>query len=520
MNPSSSSDYVRIFDTSLRDGEQAPGFGMTIDEKLRLARQLERLGVDVIEAGFPAASDGDFEAVRTVANEVRGAVVCGLARANDGDVDRALAAVEKAAHPGLHTFIATSDIHLHHKLKMSRSEVIQAATRAVARARAHVPHVEFSAEDATRSDVDFLVEVFSATIAAGATVINVPDTVGYAIPHVYGELIRTLKARVSGIEKVVISAHCHDDLGLAVSNSLAGVLAGVRQVECTINGIGERAGNTSMEEVVMALRTRKDVFGVETRIHAEQLYPASRLLTQITGVAVAPNKAIVGANAFAHEAGIHQDGVLKEKLTYEIMTPQSVGVLTNRLVLGKHSGRHAFRERLKELGHGDLTEPELEAAFRRFKALGDRKKEVYDEDLEAIVQAEGAERRAERYRLISLSVMSGSDAIPTAAVKIEIGGELKSDSGIGDGPVDAVFQTIARVVGTEAKLVNYSVNAITGGTDAQGEVSVRLAMDGITVSGDAADPDIILASARAYVNALNRLEDRRMRAAQSRPTGP
>ncbi|MBK7972166.1 MAG: 2-isopropylmalate synthase [Deltaproteobacteria bacterium] len=520
MSAQAYDDYVRIFDTTLRDGEQAPGFGMTIDEKVRLGRQLERLGVDVIEAGFPAASEGDFEAVRKVASEIRTPIVCGLARANEADIDRAIAAVEKAARPGLHTFIATSDIHLKHKLKMSRAEVVAAAVKAVERARRHVPHVEFSAEDATRSDVDFLVEVFSAAIEAGANVINVPDTVGYAIPHVYAELIQALRSRVKGIEKAVISAHCHDDLGLAASNSLAGVVAGVRQVECTINGIGERAGNTSMEEVVMALRTRKDVFGVETRIQTEQIYSSSRLLTQITGVAVPPNKAIVGANAFAHEAGIHQDGVLKEKLTYEIMTPQSVGVPTNRLVLGKHSGRHAFRERLRELGYADLSEAELEAAFRRFKTLGDRKKEVYDEDLEAIVHEEGADRRAEQYRLISLSVMSGSDAIPTAAVRIEIGGVLKSDSGIGDGPVDAVFQTIARVVGTEAKLVNYAVNAITGGTDAQGEVSVRLAMDGITVSGDAADPDIILASARAYVNALNRLEERRSRATQARTVGP
>ncbi len=519
MSEQDGSDYVRIFDTTLRDGEQAPGFGMTIDEKLRLGRQLERLGVDVIEAGFPAASEGDFEAVRRVASELKRPVVLGLARANDGDIDRALAAIAPAARPGLHTFIATSDIHLQHKLKMTRPEVVAAAVRAVKRAKAHVDHVEFSAEDATRSDVDFLVEILTAALEAGATVLNVPDTVGYAIPHVYGELIRTLRARIPGVERAILSAHCHDDLGLAVSNSLAGVAAGVRQVECTINGIGERAGNTSMEEVVMALKMRKDVFGVETRIQTEQIYSSSRLLTQITGVAVPPNKAIVGANAFAHEAGIHQDGVLKEKLTYEIMTPQSVGVPTNRLVLGKHSGRHAFRERLKQLGYGDLTDEEIEAAFKRFKALGDRKKEVYDEDLEAIVREEEADQQSEQYRLISLSVMSGSDAIPTASVRMEIAGEMRSDSGIGDGPVDAVFQTIARVVGADAKLVNYAVNAITGGTDAQGEVSVRLAQNGITVSGDAADPDIILASARAYVNALNRLEVRRARASL-RPTGP
>jgi len=497
-------DRVLIFDTTLRDGEQSPGFSMNVGEKLRIAEQLRKLRVDVIEAGFPIASKGDFEAVKAVAKTIKGPQIAGLARTENADIDRAWEAVKFSERPRIHTFIATSDIHLRYKLKKSREEVLKDVVRAVKRARRYTDNVEFSAEDATRSDTEYLIKVASAAIEAGATTINIPDTVGYTTPNEYYKLIKTIREEVRGIDDVIISVHCHDDLGLSTSNSLTAVLAGARQVECTVNGIGERAGNTALEEVVMSLKTRRDIFGIDTNIAADQIYPTSRLLTQITGIMVQPNKAIVGGNAFAHEAGIHQDGVLKKKITYEIMTPESIGIPSNILVLGKHSGRHAFRERLKALGY-DLASDQIEVAFHAFKALADKKKEVFDEDIEAIIADEVIEI-PEKYSLVSLNVVSGSEAIPTATVQLKRDGQLLRDAGFGDGPVDATYKTIAKMVGTKSKLLKYSVQAITGGTEAQGEVTVSLEEDGRSVVGRGAHTDIIMASAKAYINALNKLE--------------
>src|SRR5262245_35069485 len=470
-------DTIRIFDTTLRDGEQSPGCSMNLGEKLRLARQLERLRVDVIEAGFPIASEGDFEAVRAVARELRETSVCGLARTGREDIERALSALDGAARPRLHTFIATSDIHLKHKLRMSREQVLAEVERAVKQARAHCDDVEFSAEDATRSDWDYLVEVFAVALAAGASTLNVPDTVGYTQPDEYARLIRHLRAKVPGAERAVFSLHCHNDLGLAVANSLAAILAGARQVECTVNGIGERAGNTAMEEVVMALKTRPDVFaGVETGIVTTEIYPTSRLLSSIIGGPGQPNKAIVGDNAFAHEAGIHQDGVLKNAITYEIMTPQSIGRPSNELVLGKHSGRHALRERFTELWMA-LEGEEFERAFHRFKELADKKKVIYNEDLEAIA-ADSVLRSDDRYALRDLSILSGTFAQPTATVELVIEGETRRATAHGVGPVDAVFKAIAELTDTKSELMRYQVNAITGGMDALGEVAVTVAEEG------------------------------------------
>ncbi len=497
-------DKVLIFDTTLRDGEQSPGFSMNVGEKLRVAEQLRRMRIDVIEAGFPIASEGDFEAVKAVAKAVTGIQIAGLARTENADIDRAWEALKYAENPRIHTFIATSDIHLRYKLKKTREEVLRDVVRAVKRAKRCTDNVEFSAEDATRSDPDYLVRVLSAAIEAGATTINIPDTVGYTTPMEYHDLIRRMEDEVPGIAEVIVSVHCHNDLGLASANSLGAVLAGARQIECTINGIGERAGNTSMEEVVMALKTRRDFYGVETNVATELIYPTSRLLTQITGVTVQPNKAIVGANAFAHEAGIHQDGVLKKTITYEIMTPESIGIPSNVLVLGKHSGRHAFRERLKALGY-ELDREKIEVAFRAFKALADKKKEIFDEDLEAII-AEDTLKIPETYTLVSLNVMSGSETIPTATVQLRRDGEILRDARVGDGPVDATYRTIAAMTGTKSRLLKYSVQAITGGTEAQGEVTVNLEEGGKEVVGRGAHTDIIMASAKAYINALNKLE--------------
>ncbi len=511
-------ELIRIFDTTLRDGEQSPGCSMNLSEKLQLSRQLERLGVDIIEAGFPIASDGDFESVRAIANELRETSVCGLARTGIDDIDRAGVALEKAQRPRIHTFIATSDIHLEHKLRMSREQVLTEVDRAVRQARGYCDDVEFSAEDATRSDWDFLVEVFRVAIEAGASTCNAPDTVGYTQPVEYASLIRHLRENVPGAESVIFSVHCHNDLGLAVSNSLAAVLAGARQVECTLNGIGERAGNTSMEEVVMAIKTRPDVFAdLDCNIRTTEIYPSSRMLSAIIGVSVPPNKAIVGDNAFAHEAGIHQDGVLKAPITYEIMTPQSIGRPSNELVLGKHSGRHAFGERLKELGFA-LEGDDFQAAFRRFKDLADKKKTIYNEDLEAIV-SDTVISVEQHFALGDLSILSGTFAQPTATLTIRVDGELRKATATGIGPVDAVFKAIAELTETKGDLERFQVNAITGGMDAQGEVAVTVHEGGRRVIGHGAHPDIIVASAKAYLHALNKLAWHKHRRGLAEPRG-
>ncbi|HOC45402.1 MAG: 2-isopropylmalate synthase [Syntrophorhabdaceae bacterium] len=498
------SDHVFIFDTTLRDGEQSPGNTMNTQEKLRVARQLELLGVDIIEAGFPIASEGDFDAVRQIAKLLRNCQVAGLARANDQDIDRAWEAIQVAAHPRIHTFISTSDIHLKHQFRKTRDEVLVIAVEATKRAKRYTDNVEFSAMDATRSDWDYLCAVVKAVIDAGATTVNIPDTVGYTVPHEFGELIRYIKKNVPNIDKAIISVHCHNDLGLAVANSIAAVHNGARQVECTINGIGERAGNASLEEIAMILKTRKAEFNCDTSIVSEKIYPTSRLVTSITGTLVQPNKAIVGSNAFAHESGIHQDGLLKAKLTYEIMTPQSVGIPKSSLVLGKHSGRHAFRDRIENLGYM-LDEKELNQAFKRFKALSDIKKNVYDEDIEMIVMDE-IYKTAERCKLVYLSVSCGNKIVPTATVKMDIEGDIVQDVGVGVGPVDATFKVIKKLVKTTSKLEKFSINAITQDMDAQGEVFVKLSEKGLKAIGKGADTDIIVASAKAYINALNRLE--------------
>ncbi|OQX25278.1 MAG: 2-isopropylmalate synthase [Desulfobacteraceae bacterium IS3] len=498
------SDRVYIFDTTLRDGEQSPGASMNAAEKLRLAMQLEKLGVDVLEAGFPAASDGDFDAVAQIARKLKTTEVAGLARASKADIDRAWGAVQHAAKPRIHTFIATSDIHLEYKLKMTRDEVVKAAVEAVRYAKSLTDNVEFSSEDGSRSDRDFLCRVFEAAIEAGAKVVNLPDTVGYAIPEEFGNLVKYVMTHTPNIHRAILSVHCHNDLGLATANTLAAISAGARQAEVTINGIGERAGNTSLEEVVMSLHTRPNYLPMSTNIRTEEIYPTSRLVSMITGIIVQPNKAIVGANAFAHEAGIHQDGVLKNPMTYEIMKPETVGLNRNKLVLGKHSGRHALRSRLKELGY-DLSDEELNIVFTKFKELADKKKHVVDEDLEAIV-TEGILRTAEIFVLEYLHVISGTTVMPMASVQLSVNGRSVKGAGYGNGPIDAAFNTIAKLTNAEAELLRFSVNAITGGTDAMGEVNVRLKENGLVALGKGADPDIITASAKAYVNGLNRLE--------------
>ncbi len=498
------SERILIFDTTLRDGEQSPGATMNQQEKLQLARQLEKLGVDIIEAGFPASSEGDKESVSLIASAIKKSRIIGLARASAEDIETAWRAVEKAALPGIHTFIATSDIHLQHKLRMSREEVINRAGQAVRLARSLSDWVEFSCEDATRSDPEFMCSVIQAALDEGAGTINIPDTVGYSYPEEIAERIEIVKQKVRGIDKAIISVHCHNDLGLAVANSLAAIRAGARQVECTINGIGERAGNAALEEIAMILKTRKETFGFHTGIATEQIFHTSRLVTSITGISVQPNKAIVGANAFAHEAGIHQDGVIKERTTYEIMDPESVGIAKSSLVLGKHSGRHAFKERAKSLGYL-LTDEELNRCFKRFKDLADRKKTVFDEDIEAII-AEEVLRMSQTYRLLSLTVMSGSDVVPTATVRMEIDGVEYHGAELGNGPVDATYNTIMKLTGRAPKLLRFAISAITGGTDALGEVTIRMEEESNLAVGKGAHEDILVAAAKAMVNALNRLD--------------
>ena len=497
-------NHVLIFDTTLRDGEQSPGASMNTAEKLRIATQLEKLGVDILEAGFPAASDGDMEAVLRIAGKLERTEVAALARTSKDDIDRAWEAIRHAAKPRIHTFIATSDIHLEYKLKMARDEVVKTAVEAVKYATTLTDNVEFSAEDGSRSDRDFLCKVFEAVIEAGATTVNLPDTVGYAIPQEFSDLVGYVKVHTPNIDKAVLSVHCHNDLGLATANTLSAITAGARQAEVTINGIGERAGNTSLEEVVMSLVTRYNALGLTTSIDTQHIHPISRLVSMITGIIIQPNKAIVGANAFAHEAGIHQDGVLKNPMTYEIMKPETIGLSTNKLVLGKHSGRHALRSRLKTMGY-DLSDEEINLVFTRFKELADKKKHVVDEDLEVIV-TEGILRTTDIFKLEYLHVTAGTTVLPMASVKLDINGRAVQGAGYGNGPIDAAFNAIGKLTGTGSELLRFSVSALTGGTDAQGEVTVRLSENGLLALGRGADPDIITASAKAYVNGLNRLE--------------
>lgn len=515
MNPQNrpEKDRVVIFDTTLRDGEQSPGASMTLDEKLRVAEVLEAMHVDVIEAGFAIASNGDFEAVNEVAKLVREPVICSLSRAGEKDIDRAAEALKPAARGRIHTFISTSPVHMKHKLQMDPADVLDAINFSVTRARGYVEDVEWSAEDATRTEPDFLCRAVEIAIKAGATTINIPDTVGYTVPEEYEALYAMLIERVPGADEVIFSTHCHNDLGLAVANSIGGVKGGARQIECTINGLGERAGNAAMEEIVMALRTRADVLPFWTGIDAAHITRASKLVSTVTGFPVQYNKAIVGANAFAHESGIHQDGMLKNTETYEIMTPESIGLNQSSLVMGKHSGRHAFRTKVKELGY-DLGENALQDAFTRFKDLADKKKQVFDEDIIALVDDEVV-RGNDRIKVLSMTVVAGTDGPQKTTLKLEIDGEEKITEASGDGPVDATFNAIKQLVPHEARLHLYQVHAVTEGTDAQAEVSVRLEENGKTVVGQGADTDTLVASARAYVNALNKLFTRREKSAPS-----
>jgi 2-isopropylmalate synthase len=502
----SQSDHLIIFDTTLRDGEQSPGASMTREEKVRIAKALEKMRVDIIEAGFPIASPGDFESVKAVASVIKDSTVCGLARALEKDINRAGEALKPAVSSRIHTFIATSPIHMEKKLRMQPNDVLAQAVAAVKMSRKFTDNVEFSPEDAGRSEIDFLCRVIEAVIDAGATTINIPDTVGYNIPHQFGELIRTLIERIPNSDKAIFSVHCHNDLGLAVGNSLSAVLNGARQVECTVNGLGERAGNASLEEIVMAVRTRQDIFACNTTLDTTQIVPCSKLVSGITGFPVQPNKAIVGANAFAHESGIHQDGILKSRETYEIMRAQDVGWSDNRMVLGKHSGRNAFKSRLKELGIDFEAEQELNEAFSRFKDLADKKHEIFDEDLRALVADTNWATENEHFKLVSLRVCSETGEIPMANMVLDIGGDEVTTNASGGGPVDAAFRAIESVVNSQTQLLLYSVNNITSGTDAQGEVTVRLEKSGRIVSGQGADTDIVIASVNAYINALNKLE--------------
>lgn len=497
------SKKILIFDTTLRDGEQTPGVTLTQNEKVEIAKQLERLGVDTLEAGFAIASQGDFNAVSAIANEVKNSTVASLCRALPKDIDRAYEAVKNAQNPMIHTFLATSDIHLKYKLKMSRDEVLEQAREMVKYAKNYLTEVEFSAEDASRSDKEFLYKVFEAVIASGATRINVPDTVGYTNPEEFGELIKGIMNNVSGIEKAIVSVHCHNDLGLAVANSLAAVKNGATQVECTINGLGERAGNASLEEVVMNLAVRGDYYGFTHNIDTTQIYRTSKLVSSLSGIMVPPNKAIVGGNAFAHESGIHQHGVLSEKTTYEIITPESVGVTTNKMVLGKLSGRHAFVDRLKEMGYENLSSEAIDKAFKAFKDLADRKKDIQDDDIEALLE-ERLTEVSQTYELEFFQINSGNRMVSTATICIKNENLEMVEAATGDGPVDALFKAINRVVGIDFKLKDYSLRAVTGGTDALGEVTVRVENDDVVCSGKGISTDIIDASCRAYLNAINR----------------
>ncbi|ADQ07873.1 2-isopropylmalate synthase [Caldicellulosiruptor hydrothermalis 108] len=495
---------IKIFDTTLRDGEQTPGVSLNVNEKLEIAKQLEKLKVDVIEAGFAIASPGDFEAIKVISENIKDAVIVSLARAVEKDIDRAYEALKNAQAPRIHTFIATSDIHMKYKLKMTEDEVLERAVAMVKYAKKYVSDVEFSCEDATRSRIEFLIKVFDAVIKAGATVINIPDTVGYTTPEEMKRIIRAIKENIPDIDKVQISVHCHNDLGLAVANSLAAVEEGVHQVECTINGLGERAGNAALEEIVMALKTRKDFYDVDVLIDTTQIYRTSKLVSSLTGVFVQPNKAIVGANAFAHESGIHQHGVLSERTTYEIIDPVSIGLPKNRMVLGKHSGRHAFEERLKELGYTDLTREEIDAAFEKFKVLADKKKVVLDKDIEALLEQKSL-NIPETYELVRFQIISGNGLISTASVKIKSGDEELEEAATGDGPVDAIFKAIDRITGLQVELDDYSIKAVTQGKDALGEVTVRIKKDGKAFLGRGLSTDILEASAKAYVNAINKM---------------
>jgi 2-isopropylmalate synthase len=504
-------DRVRIFDTTLRDGEQSPGAAMTLEEKLEVADLLDEMGVDIIEAGFPIASNGDFEAVSSISERAKNAVVCGLSRAGFKDIDRAGEALRKAVRPRIHTFISTSPVHMKHKLQMEPHAVLEAVTASVARARNWTDNVEWSAEDATRTERDFLCRAIELAIKAGATTVNIPDTVGYTLPQEYFELVKMLRERVPGAENVVFSTHCHNDLGLAVANSLAGVMAGARQVECTINGIGERAGNAALEEIVMALRVRKDRMPYATGIKTDMIARASKLVSNVTAFPVQYNKAIVGKNAFAHESGIHQDGMLKNAQTYEIMNPADVGVTGTSLILGKLSGRHAFRDKLKALGY-ELGDNALEDAFRRFKDLADKKKHIFDEDIVALVD-DSVLRSQDPIQVHALRVSAGKGIVPSADLSLVVDGEIRTGVATGDGPVDAIFNAIRKLYPHPASLDLFQVSAVTEGTDAQAKVSVRLAEDGRTVTGRGADTDTMVASAYAYVNALNKLLVKRTKTA-------
>lgn len=497
-------NQIIIFDTTLRDGEQSPGASMNQAEKLRIATQLEKLGVNVIEAGFPAASVGDFEAVQAIANTLKNTQVAALCRANEDDILRGWDAIKNAVHPRIHTFIATSELHMKYKLQMEKEKVLEQAIKSVRLAASLTENVEFSAEDGSRSDPDFLCQVFEAVIDAGATTVNLPDTVGYAIPEEFAELVTYVMDHTPNMDKAILSVHCHNDLGLATSNTLAAIKAGARQVEVTINGIGERAGNTSLEEVVMSLNTRPNFFPQTTSIDTRRIYPTSRLVSMITGILVQPNRAIVGANAFAHEAGIHQDGVLKNPMTYEIMKPETIGLKKNSLVLGKHSGRHALNSHIQEMGY-NLSKEELDTVFEKFKRLADKKKSIQDEDIEALIN-EGILRSTEVFCLEYIHVLSGNTVFPTASVQLNINGRPVQGSTEGNGPIDAVYNIISKLTGTKSELLRFTISALTEGTDAQGEVTVRLQEDGIVALGKGADPDIITASALAYINGLNRLE--------------
>ena len=514
MNSTSATNDAKrviIFDTTLRDGEQSPGAAMNLEEKLRIARMLEELGVDVIEAGFPVASKGDFEAVQSIAKAIKNSTICGLSRAAAGDIERAAEALKPAARARIHTFISTSPLHMKFKLQMEPERVLQAVSDSVALARKLCDDVEWSAEDGTRTEHDFLCRTVEAAIKAGARTINIPDTVGYTTPQEYADIFKMLVNRVPNIDKAILSTHCHNDLGLAVANSLAGIIGGARQIECTINGLGERAGNAALEEVVMAMKVRNDLMPFVTGIKSEAITRISHLVSSITGFVVQPNKAIVGANAFAHESGIHQDGMIKNRQTYEIMTPQSVGLTKTSLKLGKLSGRNAFRSKLVELGY-ELGDNALNEAFERFKALADKKKEVFDEDIMALVDDEVANAHA-RVRFHALDVRAGSKGPQSAELEIEIEGEAVTAKATGNGPVDAIFNAIKQLVPHQANLQLYQVSAVTGGTDAQAEVMVRLEENGRTVTGQGADPDTLVASARAYINALNKLAVKRVKTA-------
>ena len=499
-------DRIIIFDTTLRDGEQSPGASLNNKEKLEIAKQLEELGVDIIEAGFPVSSPGDFQGTKSVAKEIKKAGVCALARAVKKDIDVAYEAVKYARHPRIHVFLATSKIHMKYKLKKAESEILKTAVWAVkyAKRKRNVKDIEFSPEDASRTEKGFLYNVVEAVIDAGATTINIPDTVGYATPYEFGALIRGIRENVSNIHEAVISVHCHNDLGLGVSNSLAAVLNGARQVECTVNGIGERAGNASLEEIVMAVATRKDIFGLKTGVKTKRIYKTSRLVSKLTGIPVQPNKAIVGANAFAHEAGIHQDGLLKESRTYEIIKPQDVGFEETKFVLGKHSGRHALKAKLKKLGYA-LTDKQIGSAFTRFKKLADKKKEVFDEDLATIVEDEIGTTR-EIYKLISFYILSGNKVTPSATVTLKYKGKNVTANSTGDGPVDACYKAMEKIAGIKPKLESYNLSAVTAGKDALGEVLVRMRIESDAANGRGASTDVIEASIKAYINALNKIK--------------